>query len=468
MIELTAGEIARECGGRMTSGMSDLTTFTGLATDSREVNVGDIFIAFAGVKTDGRAYIEQAVDRGAMCIVAEPDDRFPFLKVIPENYVYITLIEVDSALAAYQSIARLIRRKSRAKVVAVTGSAGKTTTKDMIAAILSKTGRTVASEENFNNEYGLPATFTNVDETTEFVVVEMGMRGMGQISELMSIARPHVGVITNVGSSHYELLGSEDNIAAAKAEMAADLGDKSTLVLNADDPYTPLMKQKTAAHVVTFGANADVRAVDIAFDEVVRPSFTLVAAVDGEEYDIPVTLSMPGAHNIGNALAAAAAALSAGAAPSDVAAGLAGASPSANRMAILETPLGATVLNDTYNASPASMKAALETLAAMTGDRKVAVLGDMLELGSLSDEAHREIGRRCAETGVGLLITTGDRAKGIAGAAEAAGMKPGTVRVTETADEAGAELLLELKEGDVVLIKASRALGLERIVECIK
>jgi UDP-N-acetylmuramoyl-tripeptide--D-alanyl-D-alanine ligase len=468
MIEITAGEIERECGGRMTSGMSELTTFTGIATDSRAVGVGDIFIAFRGVKTDGRAHIEQAVDRGAMCIIAEPDDAFPFLKTIPEMYVYITLIEVDDVLAAYQQIAKLIRRKSRARVIGVTGSTGKTTTKDMLAAILGQTGRAVASEENFNNEYGLPATFTQVEATTEFVVVEMGMRGIGQLAQLMSIARPHVGVITNVGVSHYELLGSEDKIAQAKSEMASGLTDKSFLVLNADDPYTPLMRQKTAAKVITFGAKGDVAATDVTYDELARASFIIKAKVDGEILSMPVTLPMSGAYNVGNALAATAAALAAGAAPSDIIAGLAKATPSSNRMAVLKTPGGATILNDTYNASPASMRAALETLAAMRGGRKVAVLGDMLELGTLSDAAHEAVGRLCADNGVELLITTGQGAAGIAAAAAAAGLAPGAVHRTDNADDACAALERELKSDDVVLIKASRALGLERIVECIK
>lgn len=468
MIELTAGEITRECGGRMASGMSDLTAFTGISTDSRDVNVGDIFIAFTGVKTDGRAYVEQAVDRGAMGIIAQPDEAYPFLKTIPEMYTYITLIEVDDALVAYQQIARLLRRKSRARVVAVTGSVGKTTTKDMVASILSKTGQTVASTANFNNEYGLPATFTAVEESTDFVVVEMGMRGKGQIAELMAIARPHAGVITNVGVSHYELLGSEDNIAEAKSEMAANLGDQATLVLNADDPYTPLMKQKTKANVVTFGSRADVRADDVVFDDLARASFTIKTTVDGKALSIPVALPVSGRYNVSNALAAAAVSLAIGVVPSDVVAGLASATPSANRMAVLKTAVGVIILNDTYNASPASVRAALETLAAVKGGRKIAVLGEMLELGELSTAAHSAVGRLCAENGVDRLVVVGKRAADIAAGAADAGMSPDAIFRVESADEAGAILTSKMGEGDVVLVKASRALGLERIVECIK
>ncbi len=468
MIELTAGEITRECGGRMTSGMSDMTAFTGISTDSRTTNVGDLFIAFPGSRTDGRAHIEQAVDRGAMGIIAQPDEAFPFLKTIPEMYIYITLIEVDYALKAYQAIARLIRRKTEARVVAVTGSAGKTTTKDMIAAILSFTGPTVSAAGNFNNEYGLPMTFTTVEADTKFIVVEMGMRGSGQITELMGIARPHTGVITNIGDSHVERLGSRDNIAAAKAEMAEAMPEKTTLVLNSNDPYTPKIKVKTAATVITFGPQADVTATDIVLDTAARASFTIKAKVDGQQQVMPIVLPVPGAHNVMNALAAAAAALSVGAAPSDVIAGLAGVTPSANRLAVLTTAGGATILNDTYNASPAAMAAALATLAALEGGRKIAVLGDMLELGDLAESAHTEVGGICAANGVDMLLVLGDNATFVAAGATAGGLSPGVIFSPESLDEACDILKRELGEGDVVLVKASRALGLERIVECIR
>ncbi len=468
MIELTAGEITRECGGHMTSGMSNMTAFTGISTDSRTTNVGDLFIAFPGAQTDGRAHIEQAVDRGAMGIIAQPDEAFPFLKTIPEMYTHITLIEVDDALKAYQDIARLIRRKTEARVVAVTGSAGKTTTKDMIASILSFTGPTVAASGNFNNELGLPATFTAVEEDTKFIVVEMGMRGPGQITELMTIARPHTGVITNIGDSHMELLGSRDNIAAAKAEMAEAMTEKTTLVLNSDDPYTPKIKAKTTATLITFGPAADVTVGDIGLDEMARASFTIRAVLAGQPLEMPVTLPVPGAHNVMNALAAAAAALSVGAAPSDVIAGLAAVTPSANRMAVLVNAGGTTILNDTYNASPAAMEAALATLAALRGSRKIAVLGDMLELGDISEAAHQAVGGLCAANSVDMLLVLGDNAAVVAAGATAGGLAPGAVFAPQSLEEACEILKRELGEGDVVLVKASRALGLERIVECIK
>ena len=469
MIPIKAGELARECAGRMTSGLTEDAVFDTVSTDSRTVPPGALFVALPGDQYDGRAHIEEAIDRGAMGIVAVPDNKYSFIKRIPEDYFHITLIEVDDALRAYQAIAKAARRRFSATVIAVTGSTGKTTTKEMIAAVLSSRGKTFASPENENNEIGLPAAILKVDEDTQFLVLEMGMRGTGQIAELVAVARPHIGVITNVGVTHYELLGSEQGIAEAKAELAEGLTAKGTLIINADDKWSGLMKDKTRARVVTFGTHeADVTADGIRLDKDARASFTVRAALTGEKISFAVALTIPGEHNVANALAAAATGLLLEVEPHGIAAGLSAVSSPINRLEVIQSSRGYTVINDSYNASPTSMEAAIKTLADTTADRRVAILGDMLELGEVSAVAHEAAGRLCAGSGVDFLYAVGERAKGIAEAAVDAGMPTEHVVIVGTVDSACDRLGKELQSGDTILVKASRALGFERIVECIR
>lgn len=469
MIGITVADIARECDAVTTSGLSDIAEFTSISTDSRTTQGGDLFVALRGENHDGRAFVPEAIDRGATGIIVERSGDFPFISEMPEEYPAILLLEVDDILRAYQAIAKLVRRKSRARFIAVTGSTGKTTTKDMIAAILSKIGPTVATEGNFNNEYGLPATMMRIEDDTEFAVLEMGMRGTGQIAELAAIVRPHFGVITNVGLTHFELLGSRENIAAAKAELAAAMNEKGTLVLNREDDTTPGISAKTVAKTVTFGREgADFAVSGIKLDDSAKASFTLTEKADGTNRVLEICLDAPGEFNVMNAAAAAAVALKAGATSEQVIQGLAEPVASSKRMEICKSAAGATILNDTYNASPISMTAALDTLADMGGTRRIAVLGDMMELGSISADEHGEIGRKTAALSIDRLFTFGAKALAIADGAKAAGMAEDKVTHSSTIDEICGALKDELRAGDVVLIKASRALKLERIVECIK
>lgn len=470
MIDLSVGEINRAIGGETESGLSDIATFASISTDSRTVKPGDLFIALRGNNFDGHNFLTTAVDKGAMGIIAARDAANPFLKRIPKQYLHVTLIRVDDTLKAYHNIARLACRKIGAKVVAVTGSTGKTTTKDMIGSVLSQIGKTAASAENFNNEYGLPATILSADSDTEFMVLEMGMRGAGQIADLARIARPHVGVITNVGLTHYELLGSAANIAAAKAELAAGVRENGTVVLNALDSWTESIKKKSKAGIVTFGLakDADVRGINVILDEQVRASFDVTASVRGLKTKFGVKLTIPGEHNIENALAAAAACLALEIPADAIAQGLANTAASPNRMSFIKSSSGFIVVNDTYNASPSSMTAAISTLKAAAGRRKIAVLGNMMELGEASGQAHKDVGRAAAEAGVDLLIAIGDLAKGITEGARAAGMPEESIMYLENKDLAADTLKAKAKPGDIVLVKASRAMEFERIVECIK
>jgi UDP-N-acetylmuramoyl-tripeptide--D-alanyl-D-alanine ligase len=467
---MTVTEIAKACGAETVSGLSDIATFSSISTDSRTVCPGDLFVALRGSRYDGHNFLTSAVDKGAMGIIAARDAVNPFLKRIPKQFMHVTLILVDDTLKAYQNIARLACRKIGAKVVAVTGSTGKTTTKDMIASILEGKGKTVASPENFNNEVGLPATILAAGDDTAYMVLEMGMRGPGQIAELARIARPHVGVITNIGLTHYELLGSAENIASAKAELAAGVRENGWMVLNAADAWSEKIKKLTTAKILTFGTgkNADVMAGDIMTDSTVRASFRLKINADGETSETDIRLDLPGLHNVENALAASTACFALGATMDEIKAGLEKTAPPANRMNIIITALGTIIIDDTYNASPTSMSAAIDALLETEGVRKIAVLGDMLELGEISSGAHTDIGKRCAEAKIDLLVTTGERALDIAAGAVGAGMPEAIVRHVGSVDEAAKIINTESKPGDVVLVKASRALAFERIVECIK
>lgn len=470
MVELTVTEIARACGGETVSGLSDIATFTSISTDSRTVQPGDLFVALRGTTYDGHDFLTSVVNSGAMGIIAAKDATNPFLKRIPNQFMHVTLILVDDTLAAYQNIARLACRKIGAKVVAVTGSTGKTTTKDMVASILSGLGKTAASPENFNNEVGLPATILAADDDTEYMVLEMGMRGPGQIAELTRIAKPQVGVITNIGVTHFELLGSAENIASAKAELVSGVREDGWVVLNAADAWSETIRKLAKAKVLTFGTrkDADVRAADINTDNSVRASFNLESHFAGATGKIRITLNLPGLHNVENALAAAGACFALGATPNDVKAGLEGTAPPSNRMNIIETASGALIIDDTYNASPASMAAAIAALKETSGLRKIAVLGDMLELGEISKEAHGDVGRQCAAAKLDLLITAGDLAREIGEGAKSAGMAEDKVIHAASQDEAADKIKAAFRAGDVVLVKASRALMFERIVECIK
>lgn len=470
MIELSVAEIVRACGGETMSGLSDIATFTSISTDSRTVSPGDLFVALRGLRYDGHDFLTSVVDKGAMGIIAAKDAKNPFLKRIPEQYVHVTLIVVDDTLRAYHEIARLACRKIGAKVVAVTGSTGKTTTKDMIASILGGLGKTAASQENFNNEIGLPATILAADDNTEYLVLEMGMRGPGQIAELTKIAKPHVGVITNVSFTHYELLGSAENIAFAKAELAAGVRENGWVILNAADAWSEKIKKLTTAKILTFGTteDADLMATNIRTDSTVRASFQLEVKAVAETNEMTIKLNLPGLHNVENALAAAAACFALGATSEEIKTGLEKTMPPANRMNILESASGTVIIDDTYNASPASMAAAIAALAETEGKRKIAILGDMLELGEISAEAHGELGKRCAEAKIDLLIAAGEHAYDIAEGAVGAGMPEDKVIHVGSGDEAARMIKAESKPGDVVLVKASRALAFERIVECIK
>ncbi len=422
---------------------------TSICTDTREGAAGSLFFALKGENMDGHGFVPQALQAGALAAVV--DHEVPGARG--------TQLLVKDTLRALGDLAARYRARFRIPMVAITGSVGKTSTKEMVAVALGARYRVLASEKNFNNEIGVPKTLFALSPEHQAAVVEMGMRGPGQIAELARIAQPTVGLITNVGVSHIELLGSRDAIAEAKAEILSALPPEGFAVLNADDDYLEMLKERAPARVLTFGTgkSADFRASDIRFTPEGEPRFT----VRGQR----ISIHAPGGHHIANAAAACAVAAALDIPLAEVADQLARVRPSAMRMETVEAPDGTTILNDAYNAAPDSMRSALETLEILAGRRrrKVAVLGEMKELGAHSRDAHQYVGHIAAECGVDLLVTVGPMAREIGAGA---GYMHESVAFDTT--DAAARAIRDLVEpGDLVLVKGSRAMAMEKVVEAL-
>jgi UDP-N-acetylmuramoyl-tripeptide--D-alanyl-D-alanine ligase len=454
VIPFTLEEVAGVTGGRLVDADPGAAV-AGVAVDSRKVRPGELFVALPGDRTDGSLFAAAAVQAGAAATLAQAGMVFAGPRV-----------EVADPLAALAALGTAVRDRSAATVVAVTGSNGKTTTKDLLAAVLATRLRTVANVASFNNEVGLPLTLTRIEPDTQAVVVEMGARGPGHIAALARLARPDVGVVLNVGESHLGMFGSREAIAKAKGELVEALPADGTAVLNADDPQVAAMADRTVAGVVRFGLGpADVRAGGVELDADGRARFLLHTPAGSA----PAVLPAPGEHLVGCALAAAAAAHVLGVGPADAAAGLAGAALSPMRMQVLRRPDGLTVVNDAYNANPSSTAAALKTLAALgrPGGRTVAVLGEMAELGPAAAAEHDRIGRLATRLGIDRLVGVGESGRVLVNAARMEGMWPEEAEAVADADAAIALLGPTLGPGDVVLVKASRVVALDRVAEAL-
>lgn len=419
---------------------------TGAAINSKQVMPGDLFFALQGASLDGHDFARDAVFRGAAGAVVSRE--------VPGAGPQIVTSDPASALA---DLAAWVRDTLDPVVVGITGSTGKTTVKDFLAAITSPCMRTVASAESFNNDLGVPLTLTACRRETEVVICEMGTRGPGQIARLCEYARPHVGVVTNVGLTHYELFGSQAAIAAGKKELIASLPQGGAAILNADDALVMAMAVDCAADVVTFGLGkeAAVQASNVTADRLGRHSFLMKK---GRE-SVAVSLGTPGSHQVANALAASAAALSLGLRLEDCRRGLETAKVSRWRMEV-DVRDGTIFVNDAYNANPTSVASALQTCAGMASDgRLIVVLGWMAELGEVSEREHMRIGALAAAL-ASRLVVVGPEAKAILDGARAAGMEN-----AEAVNDGAAAIsaLGALEPGDVVLVKASRAAGLEGV-----
>jgi len=466
MLTLSASRLAGIVGGEIVFGSADAMV-NGLTIDSRAVAPGCAFVAFEGAASDGHRFVAAAFAAGArVAVVTRWDDAAAAAVDEFARAGKTAVVRVDSAEAAVHALAAHHRSRLHCTVVGITGSTGKTTTKDFLAAVLAVKHAVVATRGNRNNELGVPLTILEAGPETDVLVVEMGMRGTGQIEALCALARPSVGLVTNIGETHLEVMGSQEAILHAKGELVRCIPEDGAVFLNGDDAWSRRLADETAAPVTWYGLGerTDVRATDLEVDEVGRPTFTLSA--DGAS--VRLALPMPGRHNAYTAAAAAAVGLHFGLTLEEITGALATVEVSDMRMQVFTAANGVTVINDAYNASPTSMRAAVVSLADIrTGGRRVAVLGDMAELGSLEELAHFRLGEDVARSGIENLVTVGPRARRIADGARAAGMEAGRVRPCATVDEASEVLDDLLEEGDTVLVKASRSMGLERIVEGI-
>ena len=448
-------EIANITGGIIRQG-DPTVKFTGISTDTRKLLPGSLFIALRGEKYDARQFLEQAIVAGAAGFIVDRPVE------LPGNN--LPVLEVADTLLGLQNLAAWNRAQCNAPLVGVTGSAGKTSTKDVLASVLGARLRTIKTPGNFNNEIGLPLTLLQMDEKCEIAVVEMGMRGIGQIDSLCRIAKPTVAVITNIGEAHIELLGSIENIAKAKGEILDHIPADGFAVLPAADPLIHKEAERCRGKMIYFGleSDCDVFAKNIRADKKGN-RFTVEAGGMEEDYFLP----MPGRHNVLNALAAIAVSREIGLSPAEIRQGLFNAVITQMRSEILEYG-EITVINDSYNANPASVKAALQFLQEVSAGRKmVAVLGDMLELGDRGVTGHKEVGAEAALTGVDRLVTVGERAANIAEGAKDSGMPGKNIFPCAGKGEAIETLRKTMQPGDVVLVKGSRSMGMEQIVEWI-
>ncbi|GIG37243.1 UDP-N-acetylmuramoyl-tripeptide--D-alanyl-D-alanine ligase [Cellulomonas pakistanensis] len=483
MIAMTAAEVAAATGGRLwPEDLDPATVVTGpVVVDSRQAGPGSLFVALPGEHADGHDFAGAAVRAGATLVLGSrpvthdgPDDGGP---------VPLPSVLVEDVERALGDLARVVLERLREaavepggtdlRVIGVTGSVGKTTTKDLLAQLCAAAGPTVAPKKSFNNEIGLPLTVLRADEQTRFLVLEMGASGIGHLTYLTDIAPPDVAVVLVVGHAHLEGFGGIEAVARAKAELVAGLAPGGVAVLNADDHRVLAMADQAPGAVATFGTTsvADVRAVDLRLAGG-RPAFTIdagrVPPVEGDDSRerADVTLRLVGEHHVHNALAAAGAALAVGLPLADVAAGLSAADAiSPHRMHVVERPDGITVVDDSYNANPDSMRAALRALAVLSGRqrRSVAVLGEMMELGADARREHEDIGLQVVRLNVDLTVVVGPGALGIFAGAQREGSWGDEVVMVDDVDAAAAFLEGELRPGDVVLLKASNGAGLWRL-----
>ncbi len=455
MAMFTDEEVVLATGARiLQQGRRDML-YRNVTTDTRTVGEDDLFAALKGEKFDGHDFIEQAVSDGAAGVIVEDAAR-----LYPDGDY--TIFVVKNTRKAYQDLALFHRRRFSIPVVAVTGSAGKTSTRALIATVLEQKYNVLQTEKNFNNEIGLPRTLLQLTKEHGACVVELGMRGLGQIKELADIAEPTVGVVTNVGKSHIELLGSQAQIAKAKGELVEALGSDGTAVLNQDDKRVAAMAGKCKGKVVGFGIinDAPVMAGTIKNSEK-GLSFTCRCF----DQVIDVHMVVIGTHNVYNALAAVAVGRLLGLSEHQMQKGLAEYKGVPMRQELVNID-NVVFVNDAYNANPASMKEAVDTLVTLTGGRKIAVLGGMLELGDWAEKEHEKIGTYLADKKVDVLIALGDEARFMAKAAKAAGMNE--VYTVTTHAEAAAVLRRIMRQGDTVLLKGSRGFAMEKILPYIE
>jgi UDP-N-acetylmuramoyl-tripeptide--D-alanyl-D-alanine ligase len=456
-------EVLAATGGELVA-LGTHTRFPGVTTDSRRLRPGELFVAIRGETHDGHDFLAEAAARGAGGLVIERSHA--------ERSLACGVITVRDTLAALGDLAAFHRRRHRPRVIAVTGSNGKTTTKEMLAAILERAlgrGEVLRTLGTQNNLVGLPLTLLRL-AAENAAILELGMNGPGEIWRLAEIAEPDVGVITCVAPAHLEGLGSIHGVAEAKAELYRRLRPSATAVVNADDPLVTASAQAFPGRKIAFGAAGEGTPIPAVGARAIRDH-----GLDGTEFqlvverqEVPVRLAVPGRHNVSNALAAAAAAHALGVDIKTLQAGLEAFQPPGMRMEVTQLPTGVTVLNDAYNANPASMAAALRTLAASRGRRRVAALGEMRELGAEAARAHRELGAAAAATRLDALFLLGAHADEARAGAEAAGMSAECIVVAASHPELASRLRAYCRAGDLLLLKGSRGAAMEEVLRLLQ
>lgn len=449
MEKMTVQDIIVATGGELISGNKEMV-IKNVSIDSRQINEGTLFVALKGEKSDGHDYIEKAFEGGAVAAISEK-------RIDCEN----TVVLVENCSKALGDIAKYYKKKFNIKTVAVTGSVGKTTTKDMLSAVMSMQYNTLKTEGNFNNELGLPLTALKLNHSHEAAVFEMGMSAIGEISYLANIARPDVAIITNIGMSHIENLGSQEGIFRAKTEICEYFDKDSLLIVNADDKYLQKALSFKGFSVVGYGIENDCeyKARDIENLGLLGTKFS----VDIYEREYRIHVKTPGVHNVYNALAAIICGVHYNIGPNKIIEGIENFSLTAMRMSV-EKAGTLTLINDCYNSSPDSVNAALKVLSTQD-TRKVAILGDILEMGEFAKDAHYKIGEEVAKNKVDVLLTAGENAKFIAKAAKANGVPE--VMDFDTTEELLLNVSKFIKDNDTILIKASRGMHFEDVVNKI-
>ena len=454
MQKLTVGELIEATGGTLLCG-DTAQPVCSITTDSRKATPGALFIPLRGENFDGHDYIGAAFEKGAaLSLSARP----------VEPVAGKTIISVEDTSKALADIARFYLKKYRVPVVGITGSVGKTTTKDMIYSVLNQQYNVLKTQGNFNNEIGLPLTVFRLEREQDMAVLEMGMSAFGEIHHLVDIARPDVAVITNIGMSHIENLGSQEGIFQAKMEICDYFTKDHTLIVNGDDKFLWTVRGREAFEVVTFGIeNKDCDVVAEAVENLGIDGSRFQVELDGSRYE--VCIPTPGVHNIYNALAAICVGRRYGVPMEQIIRGIAQFRLTEMRLSV-EQAHGITIINDCYNASPDSIRAALKVLGSVEAARKVAVLGDMLELGEFAKNAHYELGGEVEKNGTDVLLTAGKNAEHLAIGARDAGLE--AVYSYKTTEELAEQIKRYVKAGDVVLVKASRGMHFEKICEQIR
>jgi len=467
--KIRANEILSPINGTLISGDQE-TALAGISTDSRTIRHGDLFWALKGERYDGHGFIPKAIEQGAAAIVAQNDWVRPqrAVKDVDSDTLSFqnpVLISVDDTLKALGDLAAWWRRRHDLKVVAITGSSGKTTTKEMVAAILEIGNMTLKNQGNFNNLIGLPLTLLKLEEDHKKAVLEMGMNRRGEILRLTEIADPDVGVILNVGMAHIGGLSDLDGVAKAKTELIKKISSEGLMILNGDDER--LMKRASIfqKQKMTFGLGRgnDVRAANIKNDGAEGICFELIY----RDSCWPIQIKVPGIHNLQNALAAAAVALSLNEPPENISKGLGIFSGVKGRFQMASIADGIILVDDTYNSNPTSLCVALDAVISMVsvGGRLIVGLGEMMELGDTAINAHREAGQKVAEAGASSFFAMGEHAQEMIDSALSAGIPADRLKVIKTHDEMVKEIADTMREGDLIFLKGSRKMGLEKVVE---